>query len=294
MTGFGESERDLSGRRLSVQVRSVNHRFLNVQFRIPPGLERHQSVLEKALRERFVRGHVNVSIGVERAGSKGDAVPVGVDVERARGYVEALRRLQSELGLEGRIEVGLLPWFRDLFREPEGGDAVEEIAESELVATLAEAAGRAAEMREAEGARLAEDLELRLAEMESVVAQIAERAPGRLVAERDRLRTAIQDLLGADLKVDEERLAREVAHLAERWGIHEEIVRFRAHLAMFRDTIRTGDPAGIGKRLGFIAQEILREANTMGSKANDAEIAERVVLLKEEIERLREQLENVE
>ncbi|MEX1259067.1 MAG: YicC/YloC family endoribonuclease [Gemmatimonadota bacterium] len=292
MTGFGESERDLSGTRLSVQVRSVNHRFLNVQFRTPPGMERHQAALERALRDRFVRGHVNVSIGLERPGSSG--VAVAVDVERARGYVQALRGLQEELGLEGRIEVGLLPWFRDVFREAEGIDAVEEVAEAELVAALSEAAARAAEMREAEGARLAEDLEARLDAMEGVVVRIAERAPTRLVTERDRLRGAIQELLGADLQVDEERIAREVAHLAERWDIHEEIVRFRAHLAMFRDTIRTGDPAGIGKRLGFIAQEILREANTMGSKANDAEIAERVVVLKEEIERLREQLENVE
>jgi uncharacterized protein (TIGR00255 family) len=94
--------------------------------------------------------------------------------------------------------------------------------------------------------------------------------------------------------VDEDRLAREIAYLAERWDIHEEVVRFRSHLEMFRDALRKGDPAGVGKRFGFIAQEMLREVNTMGSKANDAEIAERVVALKEELERLREQLENVE
>jgi uncharacterized protein (TIGR00255 family) len=162
------------------------------------------------------------------------------------------------------------------------------------VAAVSEAASRATEMREAEGRRLAEDLEGRLEAMEGTVGQIAGRAPERLAAERDRLRAAIQELLGANLAVDEERLAREVAHMAERWDIHEEIVRFRAHLEMFRESIRTGDPGGIGKRLGFIAQEILREANTMGSKANDAQIAALVVALKEEIERLREQLENVE
>jgi uncharacterized protein (TIGR00255 family) len=294
MTGFGESERDLAGSRLSVQVRSVNHRFLNVQFRSPPGMERHQPALERALRDRFVRGHVNVSISLERLGSNGLAPAVVVDVERARAYVQALRGLQEELGLGGQVEVGLLPWFRDLFRESEGKDVLLEIPEEELVAALSEAAGRASDMREAEGARLALDLEGRLDAMEVVAGRIADRAPARLLSERDRLRAAIQELLGADLKVDEERIAREVAHLAERWDIHEEIVRFRAHLEMFRDSIRVGDPGGIGKRLGFIAQEILREANTMGSKANDTEIAEQVVLLKEEIERLREQLENVE
>jgi len=126
------------------------------------------------------------------------------------------------------------------------------------------------------------------------VTEIARRAPERLVSERDRLRLAIQALLEGETRVDEERLAREVAYLAERWDIHEEIVRFRSHLEMFRDTLVRGDPGGVGKRLGFIAQEFLREANTMGSKANDAEIASRVIVLKEEIDRLREQLENVE
>jgi uncharacterized protein (TIGR00255 family) len=115
-----------------------------------------------------------------------------------------------------------------------------------------------------------------------------------MVAERDRFRSAIQALLEGETRVDEERLAREVAHLAERWDIHEEIVRFRSHLAMFRDTLDRGETTGVGKRLGFIAQEFLREVNTMGSKANDAAIAARVIVLKEEIDRVREQLENVE
>jgi uncharacterized protein (TIGR00255 family) len=130
--------------------------------------------------------------------------------------------------------------------------------------------------------------------MEGEVVEIARRAPERLTSERDRLRLAVQALLEGEIRVDEERLAREVAHLAERWDIHEEIVRFRSHLTMFRDTLDRGEAGVVGKRLGFIAQELLREANTMGSKANDAEIAGRVIVLKEEIDRLREQLENVE
>jgi uncharacterized protein (TIGR00255 family) len=257
-------------------------------------MERHQAAIERALRERFVRGHVNVSITIERAGVDPSVSGVSVDLERARGYVAALRSLQKELGLEGRIELGHLARFRDLFRDTEGTEGVEEVGEEDLVAAVSEAAERAAEMREVEGGRLALDLEGRLSAMREAVARIEGRAPVRLVAERDRLRSAIQELLGSELQVDEERIAREVAHLAERWDIHEEIVRFRAHLEMFLDTIRTGDAAGIGKRLGFIGQEILREANTMGSKANDAAIAACVILLKEEIDRLREQLENVE
>lgn len=130
--------------------------------------------------------------------------------------------------------------------------------------------------------------------MEGELDRVGRRAPERLVAERDRLREAIRELVDPEASVDEERIAREVAHLAERWDIHEELVRFRSHLDMFRAAIREGESGGVGKRLSFIAQELLREANTIGSKANDSEIAHSVVGLKEEIERLREQVENVE
>jgi len=294
MTGFGESERDLPSGHLSVSVRTVNHRYLNIQLRIPPGSERHHAALERTLRERFVRGHVTVSVVLDRSTVASGASPVTVDMERARAYVEALQSVQDELQLEGRVEIGLLPWFRDIFREPDQREAPAELAPEELVDIVSEAAGRALLMREEEGRRLALDLAGRLDAMERTLGELAERAPHRLVAERDRLRTVVAELLGDDSRVDEERLAREIAYIAERLDLHEEIVRFRSHLEMFRGTLRTGDDAGIGKRFGFIAQELLREANTMGSKANDADIARFVVLLKEEIERLREQLENVE
>ena len=130
--------------------------------------------------------------------------------------------------------------------------------------------------------------------MEEELDRVGQRAPERLVAERDRLREVIRELLDSEVAVDEERVAREVAHLAERWDIHEELVRFRSHLEMFRVAIGEGESGGVGKRLSFIAQELLREANTIGSKANDSEIARSVVGLKEEIERVREQVENVE
>jgi uncharacterized protein (TIGR00255 family) len=149
-------------------------------------------------------------------------------------------------------------------------------------------------MREEEGVALAIDLSARLDAMEAQLGEVETLAPARLLAERDRLRAAIAKLLDGEVTVDEERIAREVAHLAERWDIHEEIVRFRSHVALFRETLRAGASDGVGKRLGFVAQELLREANTIGSKANDVEISRRVVALKEGIDRVREQLENVE
>ncbi|MEX0843333.1 MAG: YicC/YloC family endoribonuclease [Gemmatimonadota bacterium] len=293
MTGYGEAERESAEGRVRVEIRTVNHRYLNLQLRLPTGMETLQPALEGALRARFARGHVKVGVSVDAgAGDVRSAIPV--DLERARGYRDALRRLQEELGLGGTVDVRLVAGFRDVFQPPEEERTAPEVPAELLTDLVGEAALRVSRMREEEGERLQADLEGRLAVMEREIEAIADRAPERLVAERDRLRARITELLDGQAPVDEDRVAREVAHLAERWDIHEEIVRFRSHIRMFRDTLENGNEEGIGKRLGFIAQEFLREANTIGSKANDAEIAGRVVALKEEIDRVREQVENVE
>jgi len=291
MTGFGEAERNLDVGSLRVQIRTVNHRYLNIQIRSPEGLERVQGMIEGVLRERFARGHISVRISLDTM-SQDESAGVPVDVDRARAYRDALRNLQNELGLEGSVDVGLLAGFRDVFQPPDPGTP--DLDPKEVAALVGEAADQVLSMRREEGVRLAEDLTARLDAMEKGLAAIKRRAPERLLAERDRLREAVRGLLDGDAPVDEERIAREIAHLAERWDIHEECVRLRSHLAMFRDTLEAGSTEGVGKRFGFISQEILREVNTLGSKANDAAIVALVVTLKEEVERLREQLENVE
>jgi uncharacterized protein (TIGR00255 family) len=148
-------------------------------------------------------------------------------------------------------------------------------------------------MREGEGRRLHDDLEGRISAIEASLAEIERMAPERLIAERDRLREAVRELAGG-VAVDEQRLAQEVAYLAERWDVNEELVRFRAHNAAFRELLDADSAEAVGKRLGFLVQEMHREANTIGSKANHAGIAHRVVSVKDEVERLREQVENVE
>lgn len=295
MTGYGSAERDLPDGRLQVDVRTVNHRFLNVQFRTPPGFERHHPALEAVLREFLSRGSVTVSVKLEPSDASEGTTQVSVDLERARGYRQALDELAEATGVEGAADLALLAGFRELFRVEERPAGADELDPAAVKEALRDALEDVVAMREEEGARLAGDLTDRLDAMERAVEAIALRAPERLVEERDRLVRAIGELLeGQSATVDEERIAREVAHMADRWDIHEEVVRFRSHLRMFRDTLEKGSTDGVGKRFGFISQEILREANTMGSKANDREITARVVELKEEIERLREQLENVE
>ncbi len=148
-------------------------------------------------------------------------------------------------------------------------------------------------LREAEGARLQRDLEERLQVIEESLVRVEEHAPERLVAERDRLRAAVAELVETH-SLDEDRLAREIAYLAEKWDLNEEVVRFRSHLELFSETLQADASEPVGKRLGFLIQEMNREANTIGSKANDAKIAQTAVALKEDVERLREQVENVE
>jgi uncharacterized protein (TIGR00255 family) len=294
MTGFGASERELPEGRLRVEIRTVNHRFLNLNFRTPSSLERHQGEIERRIRARFRRGQVSVTVSLDRSQARGGAAPVVVDLARAEAYRDALCALQAELGLGGTVGVELLAGFRELFQAPDPDRSGPGVELGVLGEVVEEAADQALEMRRAEGARLGEDLAARLDALETELDAVQTRAPERLFRERDRLRAAVAELMEGAAPVDHERIAREVAHLAERWDIHEELVRFRSHLRMFRDTLASGGVEGVGKRFGFIAQELLREANTIGSKANDPEISARVVTIKEEIERLREQLENVE
>ncbi|RMH11581.1 MAG: DUF1732 domain-containing protein [Gemmatimonadetes bacterium] len=215
-----------------------------------------------------------------------------VDVERARAYAEALRELRAALDLAGDVSLADVLRFGDVVQPSRGPDAGD-VDEALLRALVEEAAAAAVALREVEGERLRADFEARLDALAEELGRIEARAPERLVAERDRLREAVRALAEQD-DVDEERLAREIAYLAEKWDIAEELVRFRSHIELFRETLAGDGEESVGKRLSFVVQEMHREANTIGSKANDATISQAAMALKEEIERLREQVENVE
>jgi uncharacterized protein (TIGR00255 family) len=293
MTGFGEAERDLPQGCLRVTVKTVNHRFFNAHLRTPSGFDRFETPIQQWLKGFFFRGNVNFSLTFERERGSGDGTLPELDLELARHYAGLLRRLREELGLGGEVEVSDLLRFGEIFQAPERVGLETEVESGFLQALTEEAARAALDMRETEGARLLEDLLGRLDAMEESLRAISRRAPERLTEERDRLRAAIGELAQQD-GVDEDRLAKEVAYLAERWDINEEIVRFGAHLRAFRDTLKGGGSEPVGKRLGFLVQEMHREANTIGSKANDLEMGHASVAIREELERLREQLENVE
>lgn len=291
MTGYGDAQRETPAGRLRLEVKSVNHRFFNPSLKTPPGFDRFERDLTEVLRAHVARGHVTLYLGVDRRSPEA-ASGIRADLDKARAYRAALEEIQKELGVPGSVDLALLARFGELFRGPEP-EAAPEVDVEVLRSMAHEAMSGLVALRTAEGARLQEDLEARLTAMGAQLDVVEARAPERLVRERDRLRAAVKELAG-QVEVDGDRLAREVAYLAERWDVTEELVRFRAHLAAFRDAMAAEGGEPVGKRLGFLVQEMHREANTIGSKANDVAIAEASMALKEEIERLREQVENVE
>ena len=293
MTGFGAADGQVGPYRVSVELRSVNHRFFNPTIKLPGPLARFEGEVREALRRRIARGHVTLFARADRdevaAGNMGAAA---IDEARFAGYVAQLRALQLRHGLEGGLDVATVLRMPDIFAPAQ--DAEPELSGgAELVALVEQAVDALTRMRQEEGARLATYLAERIGVVEGRLERIAERAPARVVEQRDRLRSAVRELTDG-VALDEQRLAQEIALLADRLDVSEELSRFRSHVAAFLETLRDGTPDGVGKRLGFLAQEMLREANTTGSKANDAAILADVVLVKEELERMREQVENIE
>ena len=287
MTGFGAAEGAVAGGRLRIEIRTVNHRYFNFAPRLPHDLSSLEGDLRERLRREFERGHISVQVRwIEAPESESRLV---VDAERARAVAERLRELQDSLGLEGGVTLELVA------RQPEvltlARPEPVEVAWAAVEPVAAEAAAECRAMRAREGAVLADELRHRLDLIAAGTDRVAERAPERLVRERDRLRAAVAELLDGRV-ADEARIAQEIALTADRLDITEELVRLRAHLDAVRATL--GGDAAVGKQLGFLAQEMGREVNTIGSKANDPVIAHEVVAMKGELERFREQLENLE
>lgn len=286
MTGFGAAEGAVAGGRLRLEIRTVNHRHLNVQVKVPSELAEMEPEIRERLRAHLARGHVTV--GGRWLEEPPLAAAVTVDKARAEAIVAALRQAGRDLGIPGDVDLSLLTRLPDVLRVSRAEVTVERDAVLEV---LDRAAAACAAAREREGAALTVELRARIATLASLRARIAERAPARVVAERDRLALNVQALANG-IALDPGRLAQEIAVLADRMDITEELVRFSTHLG---ELSRLLDGEGsVGREIGFLLQELLREANTMGSKADDAAIAQAVIGVKTELEKLREQIENLE
>lgn len=287
MTGFGAATGPVGNARVSVELRTVNHRFFNPSLKLPPELSRWEGEVREALRRAIARGHVTLIARLERD-SVSDIV---IDERRFTDALDVLRRLRDAYGLEEPVTLATVLRMPQVVRSESAGE-MGGTAE-ELVAVVRQASDALTAMREAEGARLGAVLTERIGVVEGALDRIAARAPERIVIERERLRAAVAELTGS-ATIDEQRVAQEVALLADRLDVSEEIDRFRAHISAFRETLQRADREPVGKRLSFLLQEMVREANTTGSKARDAAMTHDVVAVKEELERIAEQVENLE
>lgn len=287
MTGFGQAEGAIGANEAQLELRTVNHRFFSPSIKLPSACAKWETDVRELLRSRITRGHATLSLRLARAGRD----EVAIDEARFATAVAQLRALHAQHALDGPLDLAtVLRMPNVLSSNPE--EAVSGTVD-ELLRLVREALDALDRARLEEGHRLTAVLHTRIDAIADAVTRIAARAPARLEAQRQRLRRAVQELAdGVD--VDDQRLAQELAILADRLDISEEIDRFHSHLTAFRETLAAPGGVPVGKRLGFLLQELLREANTTGSKAADAEILQDVIGIKEELERIREQVENLE
>jgi uncharacterized protein (TIGR00255 family) len=292
MTGYGAAEQHTDGGRWWVEVRSTNHRFLEVVVRLPRELGALEDRVRAAVAQRVRRGRVEVLVREDGGQRPREAV---VDTELARRYARALEDLRQELALEERLTLSALLALPDVVRVEEARrDA--DAAWEDLRPVLERALDGLVQMRTSEGRRLAGDLQERVARLERWVEQVARRAEELPRAYAERLRQRVADLLqalGVEGLPDEARLAMEVAAFADRCDVREELVRLRSHLQEVRTLLQAEDGA-VGRKLEFLLQEMQREVNTVGAKAADLEVARAVVEMKSELEAIREQVQNVE
>ena len=288
MTGYGKGTAARDGRELTVELKSVNHRFLDVSMRLPRILSCIEDPLRAAIGRRLSRGHIDVFVNYRNMRS--DAKTVRVDAALLSAYVRAAKEANTALALTDDLTLSnvlRLPDVTEIVTADEDTDA--------LVSLAVEAADTAIDamlvMRKAEGERLKTALSIGVDHMDAFREQILARAP--FVAEdyRRKLNERIEAVLN-DTEIDRARLATEVALFADRCCIDEELVRLKSHIAQFRTYLESTEP--VGRNMDFIVQEMNRECNTIGSKANDAELTNAVLGCKAEIEKLREQIQNVE
>lgn len=287
MTGFGAGRGTAPGEDVEVEVRSVNHKFCEVKVRMPRELGAVEHELVRTVKERLARGGVEVTV---RRTAAGAGLAPRVDVALAESYARAFAEIQARLGLPGAVTLADVLAAEGVVRLEERAVDLD-AASSALRAGLAAALDALVEMRAREGAALARDLSARLELIERLVARVAELSPQLVEQYRARLDERIAEL-ARGVALDPARLAQEVALFADRTDVAEEITRLGSHVAQVRSLLALAEPAG--RKLDFLVQEMHREVNTIGSKSQSAEVAGIVVALKAEVERMREQVQNVE
>ena len=288
MTGFGRCEVEEGNRKVTVEMKSVNHRYLDVNIKMPKKLSFFESSIRNELKNYVQRGKIDIFISYEDFSENN--VCIKYNKELAAEYLKYLREMSTEFGLDDDIRVSTLSRYPEVFSMEE-----QMVDEEEIWKVLSKAIDGAAESfvetRIKEGQNLADDLVAKLDGMLEHVAFIEERSPQTVKEYNDKLLERIRNLIG-DINVDEQRLLTEAAIFADKVAVAEETVRLRSHIDQLHMLLESSDP--IGRKLDFLAQEMNREANTIGSKAQDVDITKRVLNIKAEVEKIREQIQNIE
>ncbi len=288
MTGFGRAEKLLNGRNITVEIRSVNHRYYEFSARVPRSMGFLEEKLKGFLGEYISRGKVEVSVSVVSV----EAADTLIEINRktAEGYVNALRSIKDELWITDDLSLSSLMRLPDIFTVRKTAVQEDELWE-DVKAVCTEATEKFVRMREAEGEKMRLDVEGRLVLISGMVAEIEKLSPKSAEKYRDKLYARLQELLeGKD--IDEQRVITEAAIFADKTAVAEETVRLKSHIEQLSGMLRQDN--AVGRKLDFLIQEFNREANTIGSKALDIEITRLVVDLKSEIEKIREQIQNIE
>ena len=288
MTGFGKGTFALDGRELTVELKSVNNRFLDISMRLPRVLSPLEDTFRHALEDRLSRGHVDVYVNYRN--QREDAKSVRVDTQLLGAYLTCARTAARELSITDDLTLSkalTLPDVTEIVPAEEDQEALQQLGKTAIDLAI----DALLAMRRGEGSRLKKDLTARMDTMEGYAAAIEKRAPGVAEDYRVRLTERVNEMLG-ETEVDRSRLATEIALFADKAAIDEEIVRLKSHLLHFRELLEAEEP--VGRKMDFLIQEMNRECNTIGSKANDAALTDLVLLCKAEIEKLREQIQNIE
>lgn len=289
MTGFGRAELEKDGMALSAEIRSVNHKFCEVSVRLPRSLSAFENHVRIRVQELLSRGKINVSVNWKDGREhEGELV---LDEGVAENYMKALERLRGRFNFSDDLDLRTLVGLPDIFQwreitlgEEEGWAILKDLIDRTVADLLS--------MREQEGHSLLKDMEAHVESIIQSLSFIQERAPLRVIEAKEKLRARIGQLLQGEAEIPEERIVLEASFLADRLDCTEEVVRLRSHCEQFLELSRGKEPAG--RKLNFLIQEMNREINTIGSKANDLDIARQVITLKEEVEVIREQVQNIE
>ena len=288
MTGYGRARQTLHGRDITVEVRSVNNRYLDCTVKVPRTYIFAEDAVKSRVQKAVSRGKVDVFITIDATAA--DETVVAVNEPLARGYYEALTKIRDMFSLEGELAAAVLAKFPDVLTVTKAEEDLESVA-GDICAVLDEALEAYNAMRAVEGVKLCEDIAGRVTTIETVVGKVEERSPQTVEAYREKLTARMQEGLQSTT-IDESRILTEAAIFADKIAVDEETVRLRSHIAQLRAMLKSDQP--VGRKLDFLIQEVNRECNTIGAKCNDLTIAQDVVNMKAEVEKIREQVQNIE